>query len=531
MEAIRDTVGGVVDVDVAAEARGRLGLRAGSEAILIGVGFFVVVLLMGWWAGVFQYDTDEGLNLMKALLVARGYQLYNPIWSDQPPLYTLILAGIFKLVGPSLTAARLVSAAFGGLLVACLYDLLRKLVSVRAAIVGALFVVASAWFARLSYSAMIGLPSLALVMASFALMARWVLRPRWVTLIASALCMAAGVETKLFALVALPAAWVFLWLGHPKEDLRSRIVALLAWTVVVLGLCLAILAAFGATSHELVDTHRTASELRKHSLAPMALTLMRRDSDLVVLALLAVVVLVEDRRRNRDVPNAPRRRWIWAIVPLVWFACGAIVMQFHRPAWYHHSPLLAIPAAWAGAIAIDALFDVRRERARLAGFATLLLIGFLGWQSVKLVLAGRRMFVHSQQREAHRLTHALASRASETHWVFTDLPIYPLSVGLVEPPEVAVVSTKRRASGQLPDSLAVHVLDRYKPEQLLMGWRIRWGPSVTDDIAQHYRLVEEFSLGGPLPARLYVRDDLHPTTTARSKHVREKAKSPEQAES
>lgn len=519
MEAIRDRVL-VADRNVAVGGRDTLRVRAALEPVLIAGGFFVLVVLMGRWAGVFQYDTDEGLNLMKAMLVARGFHLYNPIWSDQPPVYTLVLAGVFKVFGVSLTAARLTSAGFAALLVGSLYDLLRRRVSKRAALAGALFLIASAWFGRLSYSAMIGLPALALTMLSFALLARWTLRLRWVTLIASALCMSAGIETKLFVLVAIPAAWYFLWLGaRPRDDggsvLRARIVAILVWSIIVLGMCAAVLLAFGATSHQLVDTHSTASELRKRGFAPMALTLMRRDSDLWGLVIVTIVVLIVDYRRNRNRPGARPRRWRWAIVPLVWLALASVVMQFHRPAWYHHSPLLAIPAAWAGAFAIDALYEAREESVRdeSAGrtrWFTVLIVAALAWQGVKLYLAGQRFFVQTDREEEQRVVRNMRAYAGQTHWVFTDIMIYPVAVGLPAPPEVAVVSTKRRAAGQLPDSLVANVLDRYQPEQVLLGSRIDFGPEVMDRIAAHYRLVGEFNLDKP--ARLYLRDTVMATT-------------------
>ncbi len=38
-----------------------------------------------------QFDTDEGLNLMRSMLVVMGHPLYSEVSSDQPPLFTLIL--------------------------------------------------------------------------------------------------------------------------------------------------------------------------------------------------------------------------------------------------------------------------------------------------------------------------------------------------------------------------------------------------------------------------------------------------------
>jgi 4-amino-4-deoxy-L-arabinose transferase-like glycosyltransferase len=481
------------------------------EPLLVAITFFVGIVLIGQWAGAFQYDTDEGLNLIKAVLVSRGYQLYNPIWSDQPPVYTLILAGVFKVFGISLTAARLTSAVFGAVLLGAVYSLLRRLVSTRAAILGALLMAASAWFGRLSYSAMIGLPALAMATASLALLGRWAVRPGWLMLVASALCMAAGIETKFFATVAIPAAWVFIWLATRNESDARRaahwLISLAVWTLVVAAACGALDAVFGAPVHQLIDTHRAASAQRSWGSAPTFVTLMRRDWDLMILAVACIGLVAfhifEKQKGRGDASDWP----MWAIVPLVWLICGAIVMQFHRPAWYHHSLLLTIPAAWASAFLLEALFRARIDYPRAATLLTIFLVVAIGWQGVKLVLAGKRFFIYPEQKEGAQLIAAMKAEAPHTKWVFTDLPIYPITVGLACPPEVAVVSTKRRNTGQLSDAQIVDALNKYQPEQVLLGPRIDFGPEVMDNIAAHYRSAGEFALADDQVARLYFRND------------------------
>jgi 4-amino-4-deoxy-L-arabinose transferase-like glycosyltransferase len=494
------------------------GHLARSHPFLVAIAFFIVIVLIGRWAAAFQYDTDEGLNLIKAVLVSRGYRLYDPIWSDQPPVYTLVLAAVFKVFGTSLTAARLTSAAFGALLIGSVCSLLQRLVSPRAAILGALLMAASAWFGRLSYSAMIGLPALAMATASLALLARWAVRPGWFTLVASALCMAAGIETKFFATVAIPAAWVVIWLatrnGSDARRARHWLVPLAVWTLIVAAACGALDAVFGAPVHQLIDTHRAASAQRTWGSAPTFVTLMRRDWDLVILAAACIGLVAfhifEKQKGRGDASDWP----MWAIVPLVWLICGAVVMQFHRPAWYHHSLLLTIPAAWASAFLLEALFRARIDYPRAATMLTIVLVVVIGWQGVKLVLAGKRLFVYPMQKEGAQLIAAMKAEAPHTKWVFTDLPIYPITVGLACPPEVAVVSTKRRNTGQLTDAQIVDALNKYQPEQVLLGPRIDFGPEVMDNITAHYRSAGEFALADDQVARLYFRNSTRTTTTA-----------------
>jgi hypothetical protein len=70
--------------------------------------FFGVMLVVFPFRATFEMDLDEGVNLMKGMLVVRGYPLYSQIWSDQPPLFTQLLAILFRLVGFEVNAAVLV---------------------------------------------------------------------------------------------------------------------------------------------------------------------------------------------------------------------------------------------------------------------------------------------------------------------------------------------------------------------------------------------------------------------------------------
>ena len=47
-----------------------------------------------------QFDTDEGLNLMRSMLVTMGHPLYSEVSSDQPPLFTQVLGLLFRFPLP-----------------------------------------------------------------------------------------------------------------------------------------------------------------------------------------------------------------------------------------------------------------------------------------------------------------------------------------------------------------------------------------------------------------------------------------------
>src|SRR5919206_5400049 len=53
-----------------------------------------------------QFDSDEGLNLMRSMLVVLGHPLYSEVSSDQPPLFTQLLGLLFRVVGFEVNPAR-----------------------------------------------------------------------------------------------------------------------------------------------------------------------------------------------------------------------------------------------------------------------------------------------------------------------------------------------------------------------------------------------------------------------------------------
>jgi hypothetical protein len=54
----------------------------------------------------FEFSTDEGIDLMKAMLVDRGYKMYDQIWSDQPPLFSFMLAQLMRVFGYKVGVTR-----------------------------------------------------------------------------------------------------------------------------------------------------------------------------------------------------------------------------------------------------------------------------------------------------------------------------------------------------------------------------------------------------------------------------------------
>ncbi len=128
--------------------------------------FIGIIILTSPLTRVFEYNTDEGINLMKSWLFMKGFLLYKQIWSDQPPLMTLILSYWLKLFGLSVYHARILILIFSVMLLWAFYQTIKILLGRILAFIALVFLVLSTAYLRLSVSVMIGIPALALAMFS-----------------------------------------------------------------------------------------------------------------------------------------------------------------------------------------------------------------------------------------------------------------------------------------------------------------------------------------------------------------------------
>ena len=84
--------------------------------LLIPLSLFIIVLLFLPSRSQFKFSSDEGLELAKAWLVDQGYDLYDEIWNDQPPLLTYSVVPAIKLFGNRVGASRMVVMIYSSVL-------------------------------------------------------------------------------------------------------------------------------------------------------------------------------------------------------------------------------------------------------------------------------------------------------------------------------------------------------------------------------------------------------------------------------
>src|SRR5215208_910791 len=120
-----------------------------------------------------QFDSDEGLNLMRSMLVALGHPLYGEVSSDQPPLFTHLLALLFRAAGFEVNPARLLVLLFSTLLVWSGAQFLQITWGKLAAILFLPLAIMAPRYLGLSVSVMIGVPSIALAAVSMLFVTLW----------------------------------------------------------------------------------------------------------------------------------------------------------------------------------------------------------------------------------------------------------------------------------------------------------------------------------------------------------------------
>jgi 4-amino-4-deoxy-L-arabinose transferase-like glycosyltransferase len=427
----------------------------------------------------FQFDTDEGIELIKSSLYSQGFTLYTQIWNEQPPLLTLLLSHWFDLFGKSIFAARLLILSFATLLIWSFCQTLRICLGILPAVIGTLLLSVSCNFLRLSVSAMIGLPSLAFAMLSIYTLILYHQKHRLYLIILSGSFLALSLQTKLFTVFLVPILLIKLIELKFREPNPERVPIKLFYPVFwwLLSL-LAVFTFIGLSSHSLSFDQLLQANLgqnvkeafpRKSSFQNIILMFLQ-DLDYVVLAIIGVR---EFLKKKEGLIN----------LPLVWIGIVTLFLLNYKPIWYHHYLLLSIPLTWLATYGVAlALEDFKLQqwystlnlrnikKLAISNVTVSFFILSLVLIPIKLtVIQVQNYLVVKESKSYIEILDNLLKYKPSTQWVFTDLPIYAFHADLNVPPEIAVFARKRLASGYLTGELLTSVMERYHPEQVILG--------------------------------------------------------------
>jgi len=443
------------------------------------LAFLGVMLLFYPFRYVFEFDTDEGINAIKAFLSLRGFRLYSEIWNDQPPAFTLLLAFWFRLFGLRVVAGRALVLLFSATLIAGAVHYLRRSWSGEAAVAGLLFVVLLPFYCELSVSIMIGLPSIAFGVLSFVGQARWHddRRPAWLVLSGASLALA--ILTKAFTVILVPL-WVlglFLALRHDLRLAPRRLrswLPLLTWSLPFVAICtLALFLVIGPENvGQLVEVHLAAERapaFQPSELLPTINVFLQR---LIPLFLLAGVGAFQ----------AVRTRTWHSLYLVGWVVSAYALLLVNRPTWPHQQLLITVPTAilagiGAGTAIRDLLARLRSRPSTSSGLPVALIsvVASLAFVAARAPATLREFDLDlpnlksspSTNLQERQIVALMSDHAQETDWVFTDRPMFAFLAKLPVPPFLAVLSSKRILSGELTQAEILEVLEAYKPEMVL----------------------------------------------------------------
>ncbi len=454
---------------------------------LVGVAFVLFVVLLGPWWSVYEFNSDEGINLQKAVLLAAGYNLYTDIWNDQPPFLTWVLAFVQAIEPFYLPIMRLSILCFSVLLVTSFFGLVRRFHGDLAAWIAVVLLISIAPFLKLSVSVMIGLPAIALAMAALDLAAH--ARGRAQITVAGAV-FAVALMTKLFVAVMLPSLLLTVWLiAHQRPDSREKVARFQLWWVlvglaVVLGTSLFFVPVDALVS-QLISPHLTARVGEDFSGfgGPdrlYALTIQPYSALIWSIPIFIVTIFFFMTRIM--------------IIPLLWLMIGVLVLATHQPLSFHHVLLITPPFVWICAAGLSTLFQVMRKGRPEGRFSwirarwlRIVAGGTIAASGVGIVTGGideidavRRTFAEPAPLAADIAQLSLRLfTADDVDTLITDKPIDAFYARKMVPVNLAVFSMKRLGTGNLTNAdVAKAVMEHPKANILFRRFPERLGPLV-----------------------------------------------------
>lgn len=444
-------------------------------SLLVPISFIVFVIYTMPIKEQFQFNNDEGLNLLTAFMYSHKFSLYTDIWHDQPPIFPIILSSWLTLFGHSAFTARILVLIFSAILVWSFYQIMCYFLGIVPALVSTLLLVVSRDFFKLSASAMVGIPCISLVMLSIYTLIFYAKRPRKVLLFLSGSLLAISLQTKLFSIIFIPSIICLLLYFNLRENQFKKItkkffLTIFLWlaTTVVVYLLIGIL--FNSLNYEQLWEAHDIGETNYGQFYNINLLKYRLAGKNIIFSLLSflgiLVIFV-------------KRRWE-GIFPLAWLITALVFLLKHQPIWYHHYVIIFIPLAWLSGYAVVLVVNFFQKEDWYSHFkslniqqlflpctAAILLISSMN--EVRTRIPRRKEILKDIRVEA---VDILSKHRESTKWIFTDSPIIAFYAKLFVPPEIAFLPNKRFLSGSITLDEILLILQKYRPEQIVLSRKI-----------------------------------------------------------
>ena len=434
----------------------------------------------------FEYDSDEGFELMKSSLYLNGFSLYSQIYSDQPPLYTVILSFWFKLFGSSAYQGRILNLIFSLILILTFYYTIKAWWGNFCAFMGAIFLLTSSLYIPLSTSVMIGTASLSLAMLSIYCITcyRKLHLKRYLFL--SAIFIAFSLHTKLFTLFLIPLIPLEIIhaekLNTRKTNPNNLLLHILLWIGITLIAYLTIAIIFFHSNLTLYIQSLVKPHLKKLILPESGFSniwkMIKIDYDIAFLALIGVILIIKQKGRH-------------FFLPLLWLISVFIIYVYHRPIWPHYYLLFSIPLSWLAAICFRNLSTGGTVKKGVFHWLMLILITITILRlPFKFTTNIRSVKNQATIQEYKTLNNLLLKYKPFTRWIATDRPIFAFYANLLVPPELTLTGHKRKFINDAEQIYFIDILEKYKPEQILLQRSNFYGPKIISYIENYINIYQ-----------------------------------------
>lgn len=410
-----------------------------------------------------KLGADEDFEFSKTLLYLKGFKFYSEVWNDEPPLYPYLLAQIANHIAFPLFAMRFLTVCFSLILTISLFTLCLKLNNVRTAILAMVALILSPGFIDLSSSCMVEIPSVALVVAAFAVLC-WPEKGRayWMEA-GSGILFGIALQMKVIAVIYLPLTLLLLWLKH-RYSLKRMILSGLVIGAMTGVSFVSLNALTGCPFWPQVQQALTAHFSKTKSFeygSPSARAfdwfILLKNWDTFLPVILGLGYLLTRKSLLSSV-----------LFPWAWLVLTIAIVSTHKPWWSNYYLHNAVPMCWCAAIAIDQSC-VRANKAKVrAALLAIFLLAAGGW------MATRGYLQITSMRSAPRVFSSMLLSEIERYkpyaqFMYSTEPVYCFHAGIPLPPELANISLKRLWSGDMTNSKMVSELSRIKPGLVMIG--------------------------------------------------------------
>jgi Dolichyl-phosphate-mannose-protein mannosyltransferase len=454
--------------DSGAEAQSRHLIEAGIISAFTFLAILIPVLNVPTVLG-----GDEHFEFLKALGVNRGHALYTEIWSEQPPYFTFLLAGIMKIFGVYATPIRVLLGVLNSLGVFAIVALIGRRSLPLTGLAFILIYFSSPVVHLLMCSAMQEVPMMSLSILGHYILCLGVKRENMYQCMCGGLLFAIAVQVKYTAVIFVFASLLGILVEHGLKALPATgRIAFFAFIGFAVGTLPCLFLYTVDWWQLLVGTHFWAEGLNEGvdiRSASFPWNFISQQKEIFILALFGIWSIAWKCQIRQHA------------YPLALLCCEIIFAIFYRPWWDFYYVGLILPVSWLAAIGFgEGVINlwllirgiVRREIPKTAVIcSSIAIIGFGGsaiWKTPLRCISFVMQDVYLPIAGVDPWVRRLRSLRTVADTIYSDIPIAAFHAQMELPPQLVVLSAKRFWTKQITDEKIAAILQREPPELLLL---------------------------------------------------------------